>query len=278
MVMRRITALLVAVLVLPAACGDDWGGGETGDTTDQVQTTPLTFGDGGEVWLRVDTGGGFVPAIVNQRQVPEVLLFDDGRLVRLTSVPGAVVPEFEVAPLEETEVAKLLDAAGVVIDGPDVGFPNVTDLPTTTIALSTDAQDGRLDVYALGYEDEQLAADEQAARAAVTTLLDDLAAAGEAEPYVPEEWLALTTATLEGADVTGSVSWPLDPDRAASVDSPAVCTRLTGVEVDQVLSTLAGSEFEFVAANGTVLEVALRPVLTGEETCNLSGYEDFVER
>ena len=45
-----------------------------------------------------------------------------------------------------------------------------------------------------------------------------------------------------------------------------------------MLSTLVGGEFEFVAANSTVLEVALRPVLTGEETGNLSGHEDFVER
>jgi len=277
MVMPRITPLLVA-LVLLAACGDDGGGGEAGDPTNEVETTPLTFGDGDEVWLRVDTGGGFVPVISNQRQVPEILLFDDGRLVRLTSDPGAVVPEFEVAHLDEAETAALLHQAGAVIEGPDPGIPNVTDLPTTTITLSTEDEDGTLDVYALGFDDEQLTADEQATRASVSALLDDLAAAGEAEPYVPEEWLALTTATLEGADVVGAVPWPLDADRAASADTPAVCTRLTGDEVDQVRDVLVDGESEFVDTGTTVVEIALRPVLTGEETCNLGELDDFVER
>lgn len=275
--MRRITALLIALLLL-AACGDDGGGGEAGDTTNEVRTTPLTFGDGDEVWLRVDTGGGFVPLIVNQRQVPDVLLFDDGRLVRLTTDPGAVVPEFEVVRLDETQTAALLDAAGAVIDGPEVGFPDVTDLATTTITLSAESQDGALEVYALGFDDEQLAVDERAARAAVATLLHDLAAAGDADPYVPEEWLALTTATLEAADVVDSEPWPLDPDRAASADTPAVCTRLTGDEVEQVRTVLLDGESELVDTGSTVVEIALRPVLTGEESCNLGEFDDFVER
>jgi hypothetical protein len=172
----------------------------------------------------------------------------------------------------------LLDGAGGVIDGPDVGIPNVTDLPTTTIRLTVDGDDRTLDVYALGFDDESLAEDEQAARAAVTELLDDLLAAGDAEPYVPEEWLVLTTATLEGADILGSEPWPLDPERAASVDTPAVCTRLTGDEVDQVRTALLDGEFEFFDTGSTVVEVALRPVLTGEETCNLGEADDFVER
>lgn len=276
--MRRITALLIAALLL-AACGDDGGGGEASDPTDEVRTTPVSFGDGDEVWLRVDTGGGFVPLIINQREVPEVLLFDDGRLVRLTSDDGAVVPELEVARLDESESAALLDEAAAVIDGPEVGFPNVTDLPTTTIRLTTDGESGTLDVYALGFDDEQLRADEQAARAAVSALLDDLDAAGDAEPYVPEEWLVLTTATLEGADVTETVPWPLDPERAASADTPSVCTRVSGEEAVAVLDALATDDpFTYVDTGTAVVEVALRPVLTGEETCNLSEYEDFVER
>jgi len=275
--MRRITALLVIALLL-AACGDDGGGGEASDGTDEVRTTPVSFGDGDEVWLRVDTGGGFVPPIINQREVPEVLLFDDGRLVRLTSDDGAVVPELETAQLDESEVAALLDGAGAVITGPGVGSPNVTDLPTTTIRLTGPGGDGTLDVYALGV-DEELTADEQAARASVTAILDDLATAGTAEPFVPEEWLVLTTATLEGADVTATVPWPLEPDRAADVDTPSVCTRVRGEEATAVLDALATDDpFTYVDTGTTVVEVALRPVLTGEEACNLSEYEDFVER
>lgn len=278
MVMRRITALIIAVLLL-AACGDDGGGGEASDTTDRVQTTPLTFGAGEDVWLRVDTGGGFVPLIINQRQVPEVLLFDDGRLVRRTSDDGAVVPAFEVARLDEAEAAALLDTAGAVIDGPAVGSPNVTDLPTTSVRLTTDGDAGTLDVYALGFDDEQLTTEEQAARASVTALLDDLATAGTAESFVPDEWLVLTTATLEGADVTGAVPWPLEPERAATADTPSVCTRITGEEVADVLDALATEDqFTYVDTGTTVVEIALRPVLTGEETCNLGEFDDFVER
>jgi hypothetical protein len=276
--MRRIAALLALALLL-TACGDDGGGGEAGDTTDEVRTTPVTFGEGDEVWLRVDTGGGLVPVIINQREAPEVLLFDDGRLVRLTSDDGAVVPAFEAAQLDESEVAAILDEAGAVIDGPDVGFPNVTDLPTTTIRLTTDGDKGTLDVYALGFDDDQLTSDEQSARAAVTALLDDLATAGDAEPFVPEEWLVLTTASLEGADVTEAVPWPLDPDRAATIETPSVCTRVTGEEAEAVFDALASDDpFTYVDTGTTVVEVALRPVLTGEETCNLSENEDFVER
>lgn len=204
--MRRIIALFVALLAL-AACGDDGGGGEAGGPTNEVETTPLTFGD-----------------------------------------------------------------------GPDPGFPDVTDLPTTTINVNAGRGVGALEVYALGFDDEQLTDDEQAARETVTALLDTLTTTGDAESYVPEEWLALTTATLEGARVVGPEPWPLDPDRAASVDTPAVCTRLTGDEVDQVRTVLLDGESEFVDTGPTVVEIALRPVLTGEETCNLGEFDEFVER
>jgi len=36
--------------------------------------------------------------------------------------------------------------------------------------------------------------------------------------------------------------------------------------------------YEFVDSRTTVAEIALRPVLTGEETCNLGEFDDFVER
>lgn len=266
---------MVLATTLLVACGDD-GGGED-ESFDGVTTEAFVFGDGDEVVLRVETGGGFVPVIVNWRQVPEHLLFDDGRLVRLTSEAGAVVPTFEAVGLDEGDTADLLDAADAVIDGPDPGFPNVTDLPTTSVTLTTGGDERTLDVYALGFEDDTaLGNDEAAARAAVVDLLEDLAAAEPAVPFVPDEWLALTTATLEGADVVSATVWPFDDARAASAEAPQVCTAVQGEEADQLLAAAAEDEFGYVTANGTVVELALQPVLAGGETC--AAFEGFVER
>jgi hypothetical protein len=278
--MRRIVTVVLALGVL-AGCGDD-GGDTAGEPADEVETVPVELGDGDEVWLEVETGGGFVPAIFNLREVPDVLLFDDGRLVRHAGDGDEVVPTFEAALLDEDDVAGLLAEAEAVLGGPDPGTPNVTDLPTTSIVLTTDGDERRLDVYALGFEDDAgLTDEEEQAREAASALLDDLATIGHGEPFVPAEWLALTTATLEGADVTSTVPWPLEPGRAADADTPALCTRVTGEDVDALLGALEGDDLGYVDTGETVVEIALRPVLTGDESCSdpdLEEFEQFLDR
>jgi hypothetical protein len=261
-----------------AACGDDGDDGVDSGTIDgaQVASTPLTFGDGNEIWLRVETGGGFVPLIVVQRQTPSILLFDDGRLVRSVGDPDDVVPTFESAQLDEAATAELLDEMAAVVDGPDVGSPPVTDLPTRTIEVTVDGETRSLDLYAPGFEDG-LSPGQVDARHAVDDALADAAAVGDAEPYVPDEWLALTT--FSGIEPGGMAPWPLAPRRMAGAGTDNVCTRLTRDEFDQVATALndAGYRGYVVSDNGSA-EIALRPVLTGDETCNLGEFDQFVER
>jgi hypothetical protein len=268
------TGALVAVLALAGvslACGD-----EPGTDPPPVTEAGLQFGDGSQVWLQVSTGGGFVPEIVNLRGLPSFLLFDDGRVVRpLDETQSVLVPRLEQAQLDEATVAEVLDDTEDVVSGPDVGRPSVTDLPTTSIELRGNL---RLDVYALGF-DTGLTPSQQEARQAVADLIEDLDRVGDGEAFTPDEWLALTTATQQATDLdpSGVTTWPLSADRAADADHPRVCTRLTGSDADVVLAALADrGPSTYVRSGGTIVEIALRPVLTGDETCtDASG---FVER
>ena len=228
MAMRRLLFLLALVLLV-AACGNDGGGGTEESSGHEVETTPLTFGDGDEVWLRVETGGGFVPMIHNLRQTPTLLLFDDGRLLRRVDDGTGVVPEFEEVQLDESGTAELLDTFAAVVDGPPVGDPPVTDLPTTTIEVTTDGETRELGIYALDWTDGLSAAEVAARRAAI----DAVATAQDldgGEPFTPDEWLVID------ATVT-----------------PGTCTR------DDRLGDLSGAD--------PVTEIAFVPVLTGEEAC-----------
>jgi hypothetical protein len=277
--MRRSLALLLSLLaVVGVACGDDAGTGEGPDEGGEVRTAPIELGDGDEVLLRVETGGGFVPMIVNLRTTPELLLFDDGRLVRVIDDEDRferVVPRFEQVQLDESATAELLGSFAAVVDGPDPGEPMVTDLPSTAIEVTTDGDTRDLSIYALSVEDG-LSDDEVDARRAAQEAIDDAFALDGAEPYVPEEWLVLTLFTGQ-EDATVDV-WPLEDDRIAGAAEPAVCTRIAGDEVTQVLSVLEEEpNGTFGGARGNS-EVALRPVLTDDEACNLADGDQFVER
>ncbi len=281
--MRRPLTLLLALLALAplTACGDDDAGGGGGGGEAGVRTTPVQFGDGDEVWLRVSTGGGFVPYIANLREVPQLLLFDDGRLVRLVEDeddPAPPVPQFEAVQLDETAAADLLDTFAAVVDGPDPGDAPVTDLSTTTIEVTTDGRTRDLGIYALGFEDG-LTGEQVEARRAAQTAIDDAFALEGAEPYLPDEWLVLTSTVPTGSAPTDIVAWPLEPDRRATAAEPKVCTRVSGEDRDAVLDALDGTEYGVLVGEGEDgAEIAMRPVLTGDETCNLSDSDEFVER
>jgi hypothetical protein len=225
--MRRHVLVVLVLVLLVAACGDD-GGGEEGSRGNEVETAPVTFGDGDKVWLRVDTGGGFVPMIHNLRHTPTLLLFDDGRLLRRVDDGSGLVPEFEQVQLDEAGTAELLDAFAAVVDGPPVGDPPVTDLPTTTIEVTTGGDTRELGIYALDWTDG-LADDEVAARQAAIDAIDGAQGLEGGEPFVAEEWLAIDATT-----------------------TPGTCTRQRG------LGDVAGDP---------TLEIAYVPVLTGDEEC-----------
>ncbi len=286
--MRRL-ALALVVLSTLSACGDDGdGGGEAGGG--EVETAPVEFGDGDDIWLQVETGGGFVPYLSSLRETPDLLLFDDGRLVRevQTDDLGGPVPEYEAVQLDEAATAELLDTFAAVVDGPDPGDPNVTDLPSTTIEVTTDGDYRELSIYALGFDDDDSLSDsEQAAREAASDAIDDAYAVEGAEPYVADELLVLTTAlevVVQGAEddtdaASDPVAWPLDPERMASPAEDEVCTEVEGEDRDAVLDALGDAAFDALVTNGVdFAEVAVQPVLTGEESCGSSDLEGFVER
>ena len=236
--MRRFALVVIVLVLVTAACGDDGGGGEEGTGGGEVETTPITFGDGDEVWLRVETGGGFVPMVVNLRQTPTLVLHDDGRLVRRVDEGDLdqVVPEFDQVQLDEAATAELLGEFAAVVDGPDPGEAPVTDLATTTIEVTTDGDTRELAIYALGWTDGMLDEEEVAARQAAIDAIEGAQALDGGEPYLPDEWLVIDATT-----------------------TPGTCTR------QGELGDVAGDP---------ALEIAYVPVLTGEETCP----DGFVEQ
>jgi hypothetical protein len=153
-------------------------------------------------------------------------------------------------------------------------------MATTTIEVTTDGQTRDLGIYGLGFEDGLSDAQVEARRAAQAAI-DDAFALDGAEPYVPDEWLALTAAPQPGeiGAVGTPVAWPLEPERRATAAEPRVCTRVSGEDRDALFDALDGSSFAVLVGEGSdVAEIALRPVLTGEEMCNLSDSDEFVER
>jgi hypothetical protein len=201
-----LAAAALAVLALAAGCGEK-DEPEGGDPPERVSYPT----GAGEVVLQVFTGGGYVPQIDMLRDYPEVVLYGDGRLV--TPTPRAV--DAELPPREELQVRELSPdqtqaivdaaaAAGLTEPLEDYGFPEITDLGTTTFTLNANGARHEASAYALGHPADG-PAEVTEGRAALEAFAEDLddpeALLGEGapppEPFEPEAWLVSPAAAPE---------------------------------------------------------------------------------
>jgi hypothetical protein len=124
----------------------------------------------GEVVIQLTTGGGISGPCCSSSDIPEVTVYADGRAVVIEST-GGEVPEMAQATLSADDVHELLAmarAAGL-FDAPDTGVI-CCDFAYTRVALSDGESSVEFDVTGLGFEDGELTAEQQAARAAVLEL------------------------------------------------------------------------------------------------------------
>ena len=247
------------------------------------------------VVLRLSSGGGFVPMEIAFLEVPQLVVYGDGRVI---TVDTSVQPDFANLPatppllerhLDEDGMQALLLAAqehGLFEEpAPDYGQPNVTDMPGTSLSIAANGTTANHSVYALGFDDPAvfddpasgITQDQQAARKELSAFIDEaldldtLAAAhvSAPEPYVPERLGVRRFEVLDDTTAGGQIErqpWP-----AAAGDPPAkdVCTVVSGPEAAAIAEAFAnaGSNDRWTLS-GVEFRALARPILPGEsETC-----------
>ena len=236
------------------------------------------------VVLRLSSGGGFVPMEIAFLEVPQLVVYGDGRVI--TADQKAQV-DFQNLPATAPLLERTLDEEGMqalllaaqehgLLEGtsPDYGEPNVTDMPGTSLSIAANGTDASHQAYALGFDDPAagLTQDQLAARKELTAFIDqaldlDTLAAGHvsaAEPYTAERYGVRRFEILD--DVAGGEierqPWP-----AAAGDPPAndACTVVSGPEAAAIAEAFAnaGSNDRWTLS-GVEFRALARPILPGE--------------
>jgi hypothetical protein len=152
---RLLTLTSVGLALLGAACA----GLRAPDPGDG--SSPIAHPAGAaDLVLRVDVGGGFVPAQYHLRQLPSFSLFGDGTVITLGPqieiYPGPALPNVLARSIDEDGIQAILraaDEAGLL--GPDADYDHacVADLPTTTFTVVAGGRTHVVSAYALGFDD-----------------------------------------------------------------------------------------------------------------------------
>lgn len=284
---RRAAGVATALVVVAGLIGGLSAlGGRAGAEDPAMGPAPgVATGGGSAPILSVTLEGGFAPPDVLFGRLPTVYVTADGRMIaagpQILIYPGPALPNLRQQQLTPAGVAALRGlavAAGLDRRPPDYGLPSVADVPTTVFTY-VDAE-GRTFVHrveALGF-DEGLSTAQQAARAALQRLLQQLAEpdgslgagnVGPDEPFVPGAFRIRAVPAPDGPTDDGIepqvLPWPVDSVRLAQ---PATCTPVTGPDATVLRDALAGAnQLTRWTQDGTTYLVDTRTVLPGEVVC-----------
>jgi hypothetical protein len=294
-------ALALSVSLTLAACGDDDDGGvAAGDSIPDVtdpgdgDTTTSTGGadgapiprptGGDEVVVQVVVGGGFVPVEQSLVTIPVATLLGDGTLVTPGPItlmyPGPAIAPLQATTLDAATVDALLERADELglLDGPlDFGLGNVADAPTTTVTFVVDGRTVTHDAYALGMEEMEVGAAQQANREVLQQFLDAIVSAGVGDrPYEPQA-IAVTTLPMpvDAGDglAQAPVAWPLATVPGAPLEGDEgvgswPCLLVEGADAATLTTALASANAATPWTVGDVeLGLVFRPVLPGQPGC-----------
>lgn len=278
--------LLLTSLLLVAAISLASSAGATGR-----HTTAIGHPRGsGQVVLRVNSGGGFVPIEVNLRAMPSFSLYGDGTVivpgVQIQIYPGPAVYPLMRSKLSEPQVQALLQrakAAGLLspgaIDYGDMGSIGIADAPTTTLVLNAGGRHVRRDAYALGIDPAagRLSPAQTRARRALATFIARLPHGLSGGRYTPRGF-AVYAGAFRGQPQRGAkpIVWPLK--RALATAGKLVssglgyrCMSVTGEAAKILLATLrkANEQSQWTARANTssTYQVIARPLLPGQRAC-----------
>lgn len=173
--MPNVRPLLViaTMLLVVAACSGSAGASPAPTTApsgapaspEQEGLTHPTGAD--EIVLRMEEGGGFVPAEFNATNVPAFTLYGDGTVVFRDAnwmpapVEGGgptIYPPLRTAKLTEEQIQSLLEFAitegGLAVARERYDNPMIADAGTTTFTINAGGVEKTVEAYALGLDAE----------------------------------------------------------------------------------------------------------------------------
>ena len=278
--------LLLTSLLLVAATSLAAGAGASGR-----QTAAIGHPRGaGQVVIRVNSGGGFVPVEYNLRAMPSFTLYGDGTVivpgVQIQIFPGPALSPLVRSKLSEPQVQALLQraqAAGLLargaIDYGDMGSIGIADAPTTTLILNVGGRHVVRSAYALGIDATagRLSPAQATARRALKAFVDRLPQGLSGGRYTPRGF-AVYAGRFRGQPQAGAapIVWPLKRNLATAgklVSSGLGyrCMSVTGKPAQILLATLrkANEQSQWTARADTssTFQVIARPLLPGQRAC-----------
>lgn len=282
-----LTAAAVPLLLL-GACARPGAAEQAGSPGSAPVTESTTAAGPDAIALRVEYRGGFVPAESIPGRIPRFSVYADGRAFSEGPVPaiypGPALPNLQVVTLSPQRVQELTAealAAGVKTGG-DFGTPNVADIPSTRITVTTAGGEQSVEVMALNEaapDDKSLTAEQHAARKRLTEFLASLdrlfaeATSPAAKQYQPERLAVLAQPYQDTGDGAGgaAVAWPGPalPGTALTEQPKVNCLTVEGTEKDAVwkLAEKANARTPWESA-GQKYQIIFRPLLPDETSCD----------
>lgn len=213
------------------------------------------------VAIRVDQVGGFIGPNVKTARLPDVVLYTDGRVLAQHNVNGSVKQMFQKyvsASVLRSEITAFLNSTKVPSGG--WGLPAVADVPSTEISVFQNGKKNVANVYALGFNSNNLSKAAITARIKLSKTINSLITfAGNTTIYKPSLYEVWPLWPASKATGTGIV-WPrnLAPPKG-------ICTSVAAKPFVRLLQ-VAGSK-QWLLPNGQMISLTWRPVLPDEIAC-----------
>ena len=287
--MRRVVVVLALLAPLLASCGDEDGGGGDGGGGNGWEPCDVTAVDighptgGTDVVVRFGYGGGLPPPMYMPDELPDLLLYGDGRLLVSDPEGSWAVPRMLESQLDEAQVQRMLHTIEGTcsverdwqLDAP------VYDVGGLFIQVTTD--EGTHTTFSVGQDFDEIAESipdwQNEQRAALSALGPDLWAIAEeagSVPYEPEG-LGVFFEPMDGAPAEGTptAAWPLKVDLATFGEpnpmyATARCGIVEGADIDAVQTALTpdpSGHSPVIEDAGAYFQLVTQPMLPGETDC-----------
>jgi hypothetical protein len=296
--LKLFGATMLSLGILAGACanastGDGPGDGGTGSGGGDTQTLIPT--GSGQLVLRIERGGGFMPIEYSLTDLPMVSLYGDGLFVtpgaQIEIYPGPALPALSQIRLSPEAIELLIQAAidaglNKSRDFTDLGSTMVADAPTTTFTLTIDGQTYTTQVYALDFDlgptPDGMSQEESQAR---KDLLDFQAKASDLSwlpegsvtdqgMYEPTALRIFSSTYQPDPELTQApIAWPLSPglDLFGGSEDASGGMRCGTVAADEAASLLPlaeqANQLTPWTSDGTEYGLLFRPLLPDESGC-----------
>lgn len=248
----------------------------------------------GDLLVRVELVGGFVPVEWNLRNLPTFSLYGDGTLVvpgaQIAIYPGPALPAISRRTVDEAGLQAILhEVLDATADVPqhlgDMGSIGIADAATTVFTVRAGGVERRIEAYALadlGERPEGMPEDVYRARRRLADLVNRL---GAPDGWVPQGSLGpegafeadaariLVTRYREVEDLEQEpIRWPLDVDTASfgTAGSPEGyrCGTVSGDGWDALRrAARRANELTPWTDGGRRFSIIVRPLLPDESGC-----------